>query len=313
MPAANLCPAMGSRHSHAVSPRRRIHPQQPRTLPALQRNPDMTTQTSHDALDRRYGGLQPAIDLPLTPTIELMLRHRSVRSYQDRPLAPGALEALIAAGQSAATSSNMQAVSVIAVQDAERRGRLSRAASGQAFVAQAPVVLCFVIDQSRPARIGRAIGADLFALPMLDSFIAGISDCAIFAQTVALAAESMGLGTCFVGNLRNDPEFIAQELNLPPQAFVVFGLCIGYERPPETGIRPRLPQSVVLHHETYSDAGEAEDLARYDAVFSAHETAQGRPAATWTGRHRDRFASTVYLAGRDRLRRILAQLSFPLQ
>lgn len=263
-------------------------------------------------IDARYGGSGPQGPLPLTPVIELMLRHRSVRSYADRPLPEGALEVLIAAGQSAATSSNMQPVSVIAVTDPERRKRFSEAASGQAFVAEAPVILCFVLDQARPTRVGEATGEDLWAIPLVEKFVSAATDVAIFAQNVLLAAQSMGLAGCYIGNLRNDPEFIARELALPPRAIVLFGMALGYEAGPPTGIRPRLPQSVVLHRERYDTTGEPEALAGYDATFAAHEVAQGRPRDTWTARHKARFANRAYLDGRINLRAILARMGFPL-
>lgn len=263
-------------------------------------------------LAARYGGAVPKLTVLPTPVIDLMLRHRSVRSYQDRALPAGMLETLIAAGQSAATSSNMQAVSVVAVTDPARRLRFSQTASGQAFVAEAPLILCFIADQARAARVGQATKADLWALPLVDNFIAACTDAAIFAQNVLLAAQSMGLAGCYIGNLRNDPELIAAELALPPQAMVVFGMALGYEKPPETGIRPRLPQSVVLHHEQYGTGGEGAALATYDAVFAAHEVAQGRPHDTWTARHAARFASRTYLSGRINLRTILARMGFPL-
>ncbi|EPX80366.1 putative nitroreductase [Salipiger mucosus DSM 16094] len=260
----------------------------------------------------RYGGEAPAGAAAPNPVISVMLRHRSVRSYAERELPEGLLETLIAAGQSAATSSNMQTVSVVAVRDPATRTALSRAASGQAFVAQALVVLCFVADLSRAARVGEATGADLFALPMLDSFLASCNDCAIFAQNVALAAEAEGLGTCYVGNLRNDPEHIAGLLDLPPGAVALFGLCLGYETGQPTGVRPRLPQAVVLHRERYSTEGEAEALARYDRTFRDHEVAQGRPVGSWTGRHAARLGSRAYLAGREHMRAVLNRLGFPL-
>jgi len=266
-----------------------------------------------EILSARYGGAVPVLALPPGPVIDLMLRHRSVRSYQDRPLPDGALEVLIAAGQSASTSSNMQAVSVVAVTDPDRRRRLSQAASGQAFVAEAPVILCFVADQARATRVGAATGADLWAIPLVDNFIAAVADTAIFAQNVMLAAQSIGLGGCYIGNLRNDPEFMAAELALPPHAVVVFGLALGYETAPMTGIRPRLPQTVVLHRERYSTEGEAEALAGYDTAFAAHEVSQGRPHDTWTARHKARYASKSYLDGRINLRAILARLGFPLE
>lgn len=263
-------------------------------------------------LDERYGGVAPQIAEPSNDVIDLMLSHRSVRRFADRPLPDGLLELLIAAGQSAATSSNMQTASVVAVTEPERRRALAAMAS-QAFPADAPVVLCFVLDLSRPTRIGEALGADLWALPMLDKFLAAFGDCALFAQNVVLAAESKGLGGCFIGNLRKDPVALAEMLELPPRCFVVFGLCLGYEAGTPTGIRPRLPQEVVLHRETYSTAQEAERLADYDRRVAKHEAGQGRPAEGWTGRHPARFASADYLGGREKLREILLKLDLPLK
>lgn len=260
----------------------------------------------------RYGNAPPTTGVPLTPVMELMMHHRSVRHYTEQPLPEGALETLIAAGQSGATSSNMQPISVIAVTDPDRKKRFSQAASGQSFVAEAPVILCFVLDQSRPARIGADKSEDLWALPLLDNFLAGATDAAIFAQNVLLAAQSMGLGGCYIGNFRNDPEFMAHELSLPSQAVVLFGMALGYEAEPQTGIRPRLPQSVVLHHEHYSTDVETTALQDYDAIFAEHEVAQGRPETTWTDRHKARYANRDYLSGRINLRAILGRMGFPL-
>ena len=94
---------------------------------------------------------------------------------------------------------------------------------------------------------------------------------------------------------------------------VLFGMALGYEASPVTGIRPRLPQSVVLHREHYSTDDETGALAAYDAAFAAHEVAQGRPRDTWTARHKARYANRAYLAGRFNLRAILARMGFPLR
>jgi nitroreductase len=263
-------------------------------------------------INARYGDGGPVGLLPLTPVIELMLRHKSVRHYLDKPLPDGALEALIAAGQSAATSSNMQPISVVAVTDPARRKRFAQAASGQGFVAEAPVILCFVLDHARPTRVGAATHADLWAIPLVEKFLSAATDVAIFAQNVLLAAQSMGLAGCYIGNLRNDPEFIAHELGLPERAVVLFGMALGYEAPNTTAVRPRLPQSIVLHHEQYSTEGEAAALAQYDDTVMAHEVAQGRPRDTWSARHKARYANKDYLEGRINLRAVLARMGFPL-
>lgn len=189
----------------------------------------------------RYRGLTIAPDHASTETIDLMLQHRSVRSFAPRRRLPdGMLEMLIAAGQSGATSSNMQTTSVVLVEDQERRTRLSEIAT-QDFVRDASVILCFVVDLSRPTRIGNLIGTELFALPLLSTYVTAATDCAIFAQGVALAAESSGLGTCFIGNLQNDPIAVANLLQLPERSVVVFGLCLGYEIPPHHRRSPPTP------------------------------------------------------------------------
>ncbi|MGQ3212380.1 nitroreductase family protein [Shinella sp.] len=229
------------------------------------------------------------------------------------PLPPGTLEMLMAAGQSAATSSNMQTVSVIAATDPEKKTRLAKTCAGQDFIANAPVLLCFVTDLARPARVASTIGADLFALPMIDTFLASISDCSIFAQNLVLAAESLGMGTCYVGSLRNRPDLVAQELNVPNGSAVLFGLCIGYEsRERVTAVRPRLPQRAILHRESYNTDGEDEALAEYDAIYAAAEKAQNRPVVSWREKHRDRFASWGYLDGRERMKKVLRSLGIPL-
>lgn len=243
--------------------------------------------------------------------IAAMMAHRSVRSFSDRPLPAGLLEKLVAAGQAASTSSYMQTVSVVAVEKRETRMKLAGIAR-QDFLGVVPTILCFVADLSRATRVGEATGTDLFALPMLDNFVASCTDCAIFAQNVALAAQSCGLGICFIGNLRNRPLEIARMLDLPPRSVALFGLCIGYETGTPTGQRPRLPQPVVLHRETYATGREAALLDRYDEIVGDHEVSQDRPRITWRERHAMRFASYDYLSGRETLREQLEMLGFPL-
>lgn len=267
------------------------------------------------AFAKRYGQpvVQPDLDGLWNETIALQLRHRSVRAFSDAPLPAGLVELLVAAGQSAATSSNMQTTTVIAVRDQARRERLAALCRNQPFIARVPLLLCFVADLSRPARIGAALDIPLPALDLLDTYVTAATECGVFAQNVALAAESLGLGTCFIGNLKQEPERVAQELRLPPSAIVLFGMCIGYEdRERATGIRPRLPQSIVLKHEVYDVADEPRHLCGYDHVFAAHEAGQRRAPVAWSARHHDRFADPAYLGNRKRMKAALRRMGFKL-
>ncbi|MDT8267893.1 nitroreductase family protein, partial [Roseomonas sp. DSM 102946] len=145
----------------------------------------------------------------------------------------------------------MQAWSVVAVTDPDSKRRLAAVAGGQRHVEQCPLFLVFLADLSRHARLAERTGRPLEGLPFLETFLVAALDAGLAAQNAVVAAESLGLGTVYIGALRNDLEAVAAELGLPPGATAVFGLCVGYPAPDGGAVKPRLPQSAVLHHERY--------------------------------------------------------------
>lgn len=245
-------------------------------------------------------------------TIALQLAHRSVRRFTDRPVSDDELYAIVAAAQSAATSSNLQAWSVVAVRDRARKARLAELAGDQAFIDQAPLFLVWVADLSRARRLAARAGARLDGADYLESTILGFVDTALAAQNAVVAAESLGLGTVFVGAIRNRPREVAAELGLPDHAVATFGLAVGTPDPTEdAGIKPRLPQDVVLHHEQYSDPAETDRLIEgYDAALEAYNTRHGLTGG-WSDRVVGRLAGPESLSGRDKLRDELAHLGWP--
>ncbi|WP_426957722.1 NADPH-dependent oxidoreductase [Muricoccus radiodurans] len=261
----------------------------------------------------RYGGLSLP-DGPTSAVVESLLAHRSVRAYSPTPLTPGTLETLVAAAQSAPTSSNMQAWSVVAVEEPTRRARLSVLAADQAFIRQAPLFLCWIADLSRLDRLGQADRARLEGLDFMEAFMVALVDAALAAQNAVVAAESLGLGTVYVGALRNRPEEVAAELGLPPNAFAAFGLAVGHpDRAVPTAVKPRLPQSLVLHRERYRPHGEATAVAAYDSALAAFSRRMGLGAHSWTGRMRNRLGTAAALSGRDRMTAALRALGFRLR
>lgn len=100
---------------------------------------------------------------------------------------------------------------------------------------------------------------------------------ALAAQNAVVALESLGLGSVYIGVIRNDIEGIAKELELLPRPIQFSGYALGNrpnKRPAK--VKSRLPQSAVLHHETYSAAGEEGVLAEYDERLSAFYQRDGR-------------------------------------
>lgn len=272
------------------------------------------TDVARQRLGSRYGEVDIEVPGTWNPILDQLLDHRSVRAFSDTPLPDGTLEALIAAAQSAASSSNLQVWSVIAVRGEARKARLSALAGNQAYIRQAPLFLVWLADLSRVSRIAEREGVELEAVPYIESLLLGTIDAALAAQNAVVALESMGLGSVYIGAIRNDIEGVAKELDLPPQVYPVFGMCVGYadaERPAH--VKPRLPQAAVLHHETYALETEAPAIERYDHRLRAFYQREGHKAATWSEQVLSRLSSVTNLHGREDLVEELRRMGFGLR
>jgi nitroreductase len=279
-----------------------------------------TTDAIEPALDdasllhARYGaGAAPATG-HLNQVLRSLIGHRTVRAYLPDALPAGTLETLVAAAQSAATSSNLQLWSVIAVEDAGRKSRLAQVTGGQAHIEKAPLLLVWLVDLSRGDRMAAARGKTMEGGDYLESFVVAAIDTALAAQNAVVAAEAMGLGTCYIGALRNDPERVAAELGLPPRVMAVFGMCIGREDPARpAAIKPRLPQPVVTFRERYTPESELEQIASYDNTMAAFSREQGMGDVSWSDRVFARLGTYKGLYGRERMRSMLKALGFELR
>lgn len=248
-------------------------------------------------------------------TLDVLFSHRSVRAYLPDSLPPGLVETLVTAAQSAPSSSNLQAWSVVAVENSERKARLAALASNQKHIIQAPLFLVWLIDLARLGAIAEERGAQAEALAYLESFTLGAVDASLAAQNAVVALESLGLGAVYIGAIRNKPVEVAKELGLPPNVFPLFGLVIGYPDPAvPTRIKPRLPQQAVLFREQYSwGPAQREAVESYNAKARAFQQEQGLPQQDWTEQAINRVAAAPSLHGRDRLREALQTLGFGLK
>ncbi|KAI1630942.1 oxidoreductase [Biscogniauxia mediterranea] len=250
------------------------------------------------------------------PTLELLLQHKSVRQFLPHtPLPAGTLELLVAAAQSAATSSNLQTWSVVAISDAKRKDEAARLCGDQDFIRAAPLLLVFCADLSRLTRASQQHRTPGTGLEFTEMFLMASVDASLAAQNATVAAEALGLGACYVGAARNRPREIADLLRLPPRAVALFGLAVGVPDPAQpAAVKPRLPQDEVLHRETWDDGAQARNLAAYDGVLDGFNALQGRAdAPTWTYRSAHRIATIESLHGRDILRDVLQERGFDMR
>jgi FMN reductase (NADPH) len=153
----------------------------------------------------------------------------------------------------------------------------------------------------------------------VESFLIAAVDASLAMQNAALAAESLGLGMCYIGAIRNQPAEVIELLGLPQLVFPVSGMTLGWPAI-EPFIRPRLPLNAVLHWEAYGTEGEQEALAEYDQAMIDTGIYKGRqvPVPDREGEIKDygwqeHSARRASKPVRTDLRQVLARQGFTLE
>lgn len=223
--------------------------------------------------------------------INTMLAHCSIRSYTDRAVSDEDLNSIIRAVQAAPNWVNLQLVSMIAVKDADRRQRFAELCGHQAHIAEAPVFLVFCADYYRVALACQKNGQTLDEVMQdIDTLLVGAHEVGIALEAAVVAAESLGLGTVPIGDVRKNAHEVIRELQLPKYVFPMLGLCIGYPAN-DPGLKPRFPKRAVFFEETYN-ADLKNELAEYDSQYAQY--LQERPWNNRVGNWTD-LAADFYL------------------
>ena len=270
-----------------------------------------------DLLTQRYGASVPTLPLDFAADafLQTLLAHRSVRSYKPDPLPAGTLELLGAAAQSAASSSNLQTWSVVAVSDPARKAEAAKLSGDQDFIRQAPLFLVFCADLARLSAASEREHLPGTALEYTEMFVTAVIDAALAAQNASVAAEGMGLGTCYVGGARNHPQELAALLSLPPRVIALFGLAVGFPAETDTAqVKPRLPQSGLIHRETYDAEARDAAVSEYNqTIHDFYESQHMDISGGWSLHSARRVAGPESLSGRDVLRQVLEARGFKLR
>lgn len=195
--------------------------------------------------------------------IDQIHQHRSIRKYKPDPVPRDMLHDVISAGIRASSSGNMQSYSIIVSQDEDLRRELYNAHRKQDMILDAPLMITFCADFHRMRQWLKLRQApDNF-----DNFLAfmiGSIDAILVSQNVALAAESKGLGICYLGSTLVFADRVGEVLQLPDTVVPVVGFCMGFpDEDPE--LRHRLPYHALVHEGTYReyDQGDIENAYRH--------------------------------------------------
>jgi nitroreductase len=207
----------------------------------------------------------------------LLQGHVSVRKYTPDPVADETVRRIIDAGRRAATSSNLQMGTAVVVRDGDTRNELARLCGDQDHIRQAPVFVAWCADRSRLDRACELLGHQQNT-DFLESFLVAAVDVSIMMQNAVVAAEALGLGTCYIGGLRNDTGAVVELLQLPRHVFPVAGMTLGWpRRSPSKPVRtkPRLDLEAILHWERYNQE-DRNHLESYDRVMAETGIYRGR-------------------------------------
>ncbi|BCB02806.1 oxygen-insensitive NADPH nitroreductase [Bacillus sp. KH172YL63] len=223
----------------------------------------------------------------MNETIETILQHRSIRQFKDEPLSEEQIRTIVSSAQAASTSSYIQAYTIIGVKDPVKKKKLSELAGPQSYIEENGHFFVFCADLYRHEKIGEWEQADVIpSLESTEKFMVAVIDASLAAQNASIAAESMGLGICYIGGIRNDLESVSDILELPDRVIPLFGLAVGY---PEgvSDVKSRLPMAAVYHEDTYQRDEEAmkAELDMYDETISSyyHARTAGKRSDRWTG------------------------------
>ena len=163
----------------------------------------------------------------------------------------------------------MQAYSIISITDPTLKATFA-AISKQSYVEKNGHLFLFVVDYHRNVQLTKAQDRSAKLQGTADYFIAGLTDATIAAQNMVVAAESLGMGTVFLGSLHNDAQQIIDLLGLPEYTFPAVGLAVGWPDQ-EPQLKPRLPKE-VMHMENQYQALEnpLKDIEAYDEEITSY-------------------------------------------
>lgn len=213
----------------------------------------------------------------MNETIELLLSRRSERAWADSTISAGQKELIMRCAMRAPTAGNMMLYSILEVADQEKKERLVVTCDDQPFIARSPLVLVFLADMQRWFDYYRISGVPDFCRdqgieytsPQEADLMLACCDALIAAQNAVIAAESMGIGSCYIGDIMENYEIHREMFELPRWVFPVTMLCFGpslkSERSPSSV--PRFPSEAICFKDKYERFSEEQLQQLFDERY----------------------------------------------
>lgn len=205
----------------------------------------------------------------MNKTIEIQKGHKTIREFKEKSISKEIMDELFEVAKSTATSNGMQTYSIIRITDKDLKEKISKVCN-QEYVARAPELLIFIVDQYRNSQIAIEKGLNFDDTNDLDKFFQGFTDASLAAQNMVVAAESLGLGANYLGSILNDPKEMCNLLELPKLTFPVVGIGIGYPNQ-DPQLKPRMNMDKRVFENKYNKfPNYLDELKDYDEVMQTY-------------------------------------------
>lgn len=199
-------------------------------------------------------------------TLKLLIERASCRSFSDKKITRDILQLILEAGIRAPSGGNLQPFSIIKIEEDETKQKLAELCERQYFIAQAPVNLLFCIDWHRIERWAELEIAPFTAASSFRHFWISFQDTVISAQNICTAADSLGLGSVYIGSVLECFEELRDMFHLPDGVFPVVLLSLGYPKSRPIP-RKKLGVDVIVHQERYHEMGDKEILDAFNEKY----------------------------------------------
>ena len=201
----------------------------------------------------------------MNPTMQLLLNRKSVRAYENKPISEDMKSDILRAAMRAPTAGNMMLYSIIHVRDQHTKDTLARTCDNQPFISKAPLVLLFLADYQKWFDYFRFSGAEQLGnqqsegmlRPGEADLLLACCDALIAAQTAVIAAESLGIGSCYIGDIMENYEVHRDLFQLPKYVFPICLLCFGYATKQQKGrpLTKRFSNEYIVFENKYKLLG----------------------------------------------------------
>ena len=201
---------------------------------------------------------------------DLLMKRRSVRNYKDQGIPENIVNELLDAANNAPSGGNIQPISVIVVQEAGRRAKLSEMVGSQPWVKNAPLSLIFCIDLWRIKKWAKMCDVDFKGENALIHFLVAYADLMCSAQNVVILAESHNLGSVYIGTILYTLDLAREYFKIPELVLPMMVLSIGYPKSIPKNVS-KLKREVMAHREVYRELSDDEIKKAFEEKYGNFE------------------------------------------